>query len=84
MAGVIVKGRAILDERVQVSYGNQDLDLVVRHGLGHGKLIQIKGVIVVNGSSQKVPSVTNLLTIPGGRALNPGQFGEGFNRKVGE
>ncbi len=53
MAGVIVDGRALLDERVHVSHRHQDLDLIVNHGLGHGKLIQIAGVVVVNGSPKK-------------------------------
>jgi len=46
-------------------------------------LSQVKGIIVVNGSPQKVPEVANLLTVSYGRSRNPGEFGECFAEKSG-
>jgi hypothetical protein len=53
-------------------------------------LIQVTGVIVINGSPQKGPKVTNpkgisdWLTVHGRRGLKPAEFGEGLCGKVRE
>jgi hypothetical protein len=47
-------------------------------------LIQVKGVIVVNGSPQKVPEVANPLIIGRGGCGDPCKLGERLGREVGE
>ena len=73
-----------LDDRIHVGHGNEDLHLVAGHGLRHGKLVQVAGVVVVDGSPQEVPEVTNLTSVRGCRGLNPAEFGQCFGREVGE
>ena len=84
MAGVFVNGRPIFNERIHIRHGNQNLDFVSRHCLSHGKLIQVKRVIVINGSPQKIPQVTDWLAVYGCRCLNLVQLGERLRRKVRE
>ena len=50
VAGVVVDGRPFFDQRFHVGHGNQDLHLVIGQRLGNGELIQVKRVIVVDGS----------------------------------
>ena len=59
VAGVLVDGRPVLDERVHVGHGHTDLDGVSGQGLGDGELIQVAGVVVVDGSPQKVRQIAN-------------------------
>ena len=37
--------------------------LRARHRLGNGKLVQVTGVVIVNGSPQELPEVTDLTTV---------------------
>ena len=55
---MIVKRRLLLDDRVHVGNGDQDLGGPVRYGFGNGKLVQITRIIVVNGAPEKVPEIT--------------------------
>jgi hypothetical protein len=57
--GVSVDGRTVLDDGIHVGHGDEDLHLVARQGLRNGKLVQVAGVVVVDGSPQEVRSARN-------------------------
>ena len=84
MAGVLVDRRTALDDRIHVGHGHQYLDLVAGHRLGNGKLVQVTGVVVVDGSPQQAPEVADLAVAAGRRGPNPAQFAQCFGREVGE
>ena len=60
VAGVLVDGRALGDDRVHVRDGDEDLHPLAGQGLGHGKLVQVAGVVVVDGSPKELPEIANL------------------------
>lgn len=53
MARVAINCRAVLHETIDVGYGNEYLDFVSRQRLCAGKLIQVKGIVIVNGGPKK-------------------------------
>ena len=48
MACVFVNGRSVFDERVHIGDRHEQLDFVAGQGLGHGELIEVAGVIVID------------------------------------
>ena len=57
MAGVRVDGRVLLDEGCHVGDGHQNFHLLIRQGLRHRQLVQVQGIIVVNGCPKQVAQV---------------------------
>ena len=79
---MIVKRRSLLDDRVNVGDGDQDLCCPVGQGFGNGKLIQITRIIVVNGAPEKVPEITRCPLISCRRPVDQVELGERLGRKV--
>ena len=88
MARVFVDGRAVLDQRIHVRNGHTNPDFVSGQGLGDRELIQVEGVIVINGGPWEVRQVTNprglsdRLPLCAGGHSNLVQFGKCCGRKV--
>jgi len=47
-ARVLIDGRTAANDRVDVGHGHQNLHFVLRQRLGHGELVQVAGVVVVD------------------------------------
>jgi len=79
---MIVKCRLLLDDSVNVGNGDQDLGGPVRHGFGHGKLVQITRIIVVDGAPEKAPEITRRFLSSRRWPVDFVEFGERLGRKI--
>ena len=77
-----VNCRTTLDDRIYVSHGNQSFDLVSRHRLGNGKLVQVTRVIVVDGAPEKVPEIMRRFLSSRRWPADSVEFGQRLERKI--
>jgi hypothetical protein len=83
MPGVIVKRRLPLYKAIDIGNGNKDLCGALRHCLGNRKLVQVAGVVVVNGTPQKISEVAGLPAGARCRLSDSIKLGKGLRRKIG-
>ncbi len=79
---MIIKCRLLLDDRVYIGNGDQNLCSPVRHGLSDGKLVQITRIIVVEGEPGKVPEITRRLLSSPRWPVDFVELGERLERKI--
>ena len=81
---MIVKGRSLFDDRVNVGNGDQDLGGPFGHGFGNGKLVQITRIIVVDGAPEKVPEIARRFLSSRRRPVDFVELGKRLDRKIRE
>jgi hypothetical protein len=59
VTGVRVDGRAVFHERVHIGDGHSNRDGIGGQGVGDRELVQIAGVVVVDGRPQQTREITN-------------------------
>jgi hypothetical protein len=72
----------LLDDRVNVGNGDQELGGPIGHGFSNGKLVQIARIIVVNGAPEKVPEITRRSLNLRRRPVDSIKLGERRGRKI--
>jgi len=77
-----VQRRALAHQRVHIGNGHEDPGAAVRQRLGHRQLIQIAGVIIVDGCPQQAAQVAHAAGRRGGR-FDRRQFRLRGRRKIG-
>ena len=77
-----VNCRTTLDDRIYVSHGNEYLHLVSKHRLGNGKLVQVPGVVIVNGAPEKVPEIMRRFLSSRRWPVDSVEFGQRLERKI--
>ena len=78
MLRMIVDGRAFLDERVHVCNGDQHLDIAARQSLGNRELVEVQGVVIVDGAPQELTQIADRIGARLGRCIQPVELGEGL------
>ena len=57
LSRVIVKRCAFLDKSIHIGNGDEDFRGTPRKGFGHGKLVQVARIVVVDGAPEKAPEI---------------------------
>jgi hypothetical protein len=84
MTCVIVNRRLPLYNGIDIGNCNKDLYGPLRHRLGNGKLVQIAGLVVVNGTPTKISEVTGRSADVRDGLPDSIKLGKGLWRKIGK
>ncbi len=88
MPGVQIDRRQAGDDRIHVGDGHEDFDLVAGQGLGDRQLVEVLGVIVIDGGPEQVSQVARGVVGRGDLARDRGfdasDFGQGVCGEVRE
>ena len=77
-----VEGRLFRDQRVDVGNGDQDLDGSLGQRFGHGELVQVARIVVVDRAPQEGGEIANRVIRAGRRPVDLIELGQGLIGKI--